>query len=205
MKDMLWIGLLCASLCAASCQRHDGSMSDADRAALAEEWRLVNVRHMPCQPEEVAAILDGYLVDSAKPVSARLVPIRNDGGLHYAWVVSVNERVETVLTSPMPVTTSRPVDGPASIALRRARMFIAEHFDHRNSEARKDEQPIPAEHITSQYQERVYGVQITSLELEDPRRMLWKVTAVPTRKNVDGGQIWMRFSPNSGVSPEFGR
>lgn len=205
MKDMLWIGLLCAGLCAASCQRHDGSMSDADRAALAEKWRFVDVRHMPSQPEEIASILDGYLVDSAKPVSARLVPIRNDGDLRYAWVVSVNERVETVVTSSMPPKASRPSDGPASIALRRARRFIAEHFDYRDREIPKGELAIPSDHLSGQYQERVYGVQITSLELEDPSRMLWKVTALPSRKNVLGGQIWMRFSPNSGVSPEFGR
>ena len=64
---------------------------------------------------------------------------------------------------------------------------------------------MPPEHLTADYQSRVYGKQIVKIALVQADDMLWKVTVSPARPNVQGGQIWLRFSPDSQVSAEFGR
>lgn len=205
MSRILLVVLLCGSFCAVACQQHDGRMPDAERAALAEKWRLVNERHMPCQPEVVAAILDGYLARSARAVTAKLVPIRDKHRLYFVWVIGVDNRIVEAVSGPLPEIATRPADGPASIAVIRSRKFIAEHFDRRGRLVLKDEPPVPSEHLSAEYQQRVYGVQIVAVELLDPDRMRWKVTAAPARKGTMGGEIWMRFTPESRVSAEFGR
>ena len=188
-------------------QMGNAGTQDEQEAALAEKMRLVNERHMPCPPEAVAVLLDGYLAPSPRPVAAKLVPIRNDHGLHWAWVVSVDNRVVEVVTGPLSEPAARSAPGAASAAIARAREFIADHREHRSDrEPRKtDEPPIPPERLTARHQERSYGLQIVAIELSEPAQMRWRVTALPVRKHTLGGEIWMRFTPKSLVSAEFGR
>jgi len=162
-------------------------------------------RHMPCQAEAVAAVLDEYLGNEVLPASAELVPIRNDAENHWAWVIRVGGRTRDVLTAAPSGPATRPIGGPASEALGRARRFIAEYFERRGMERGKEEQPIPSERLTGEYQERVHGVQIVAFDLDDPQQMLWKVTAKPVGKKTLGGEIWMRFTPKSHIGAEYGR
>ncbi|HUT58215.1 MAG TPA: hypothetical protein VNA25_10245 [Phycisphaerae bacterium] len=204
---VFWIAL--AGLLTAGCEvvaPDDASVTAAQRVELAEKMRLVEQRHMPCQAEAVAAVLDEYLATEVRAVSAELVPIRNDGGLHWAWVVRIGGRTSAVLTAEPSGPAIRPTGGPAAKAMIRARRFIAEHFERSMPDrARgKDQPPIPPERLTGEWQERTHGVQIVAFELADPRQMRWKITAKPVGKRTLGGEIWMRFTPEALVSAEFG-
>jgi hypothetical protein len=154
----------------------------------------------------VAALLDEYLATEVRPVSAELVPIRNDSELHWAWVIRVGGRTSAVLTaeSSRPATPSE--QGPAAEAMIRTRRFIAEHFERSKMERPKgsNEPAISPEQLTGEYQERIYGVQIVAFELADPQQMLWKVTAKPVGKRTLGGEIWIRFTPDTVISADFG-
>jgi len=205
--DVLWIVLM--GLLTGGCTvetRNDGSLTTAQRMELDEKMRLIEQRHMPCQAEAVAAVLDEYLATRICPVSAELVEIRNDAGLHWAWVVRVNGRTSAIFTAAPSGPATRPFGGPVSEALARARRFIAELYEQQRQIeiGPKEGPPIPPERLTGEYQERVHGLQIVAFELADPQRMLWKVTSKPVGKRTLGGEIWMRFTPELEVSAEFG-
>ena len=58
-------------------------------------------------------------------------------------------------------------------------------------------------YTTWEHQARVYGMQITNMTMTDKNTERWEILAKPIRE-MDGGEIWMRFDKDHEVGAVFG-
>ena len=188
------------------------SHSSPQRGPVALAKVYDNRLEAPCPPEVIATLLDKVIEKHSRNVKLTLVPhpepSRQPSGNRTAWVCTVDGKLLWAV-SKAPDLAPPEDPGITARAIARARNFVANskeaNLEFGNAAIPNNWHP-KKEALLPAYQSRVYGMQITGLELRDQESQSWKITVEPISDNTAGGEIWMWFdSLNSGVSAEYGK